>query len=459
MRSLLKLFGAQVSQLCTAYVGDMLQQYNTSKNWRAKDAALHLVLAVAVQSSTVVTGAGELNPNFNVLGVFESHVLPEVHDADVNARPMVKADAIKLICIFRSHLQRPFLLSIMPHIIQHLSSRHVVIQTYAAMCIERFLSIKDRDAQSGSTKPRISKEDLAPFFQPLFSGLFSVLENKELPENDYVMKCIMRALAVIGGDVLPVMELVLAHLTASLERVCKNPVNPHYNHYLFESVAVLVRSCCIVSPQNPALSQQQASEYAGRFESLLFPPFQMVLAQDVVEFVPYVFQIFAQLLCSRPAGAGLSDAYKLLFPPLLSPVLWERRGNVPALTDLFDAYVSRGMNDIVAGNHLTGVLGVFQKLLSSKVSDVFISFFKVIIDLLISITFYAGDGDIRIPTSEHPLHVQHRCNAESFHADDFELASTQDARVSEGVQSDALQSSIPALAVRILCGARSAAIV
>ena len=48
-------------------------------------------------------------------------------------------------------------------------------------------------------------------------------------------------------------------------------------------------------------------------------------------------------------------------------MLWERKGNVPALTDLFRAYIVKGMNDIVAGNHLPGVLGVFQKLLASKV--------------------------------------------------------------------------------------------
>jgi exportin-2 (importin alpha re-exporter) len=369
VRSLLKFFSAQVSQLCVSYITVMLEHYAKSKDWRAKDAALHLVLAVAVKSSSSVAGAGELNPHVNLLSIFDTHVLPEVQDANINARPIVKADAIKLICVFRSHLQTPFLLSILPHIIRHLHSEHVVIQTYAAMCIERFLTVKDRDPVTGVTTHRITKETLAPFYQSLFSGLFAVLENKDLPENDYVMKCIMRTLVVIGSDIGPVTELVLGHLTTALERVCKNPINPHYNHYLFESVALLVRSCC--SPAaNPALTQEAALAAATRFEALLFPPFQAVLTQDVVEFVPYVFQILGQLLCSRPANGGYSDAYRALFPPLLSPVLWERRGNVPALTDLFVAYISRGMQEIAGAGHITGVLGVFQKLLASKVSFV-----------------------------------------------------------------------------------------
>lgn len=380
VRSLLKFFGPKVSELCTSYITAMLTHYSVSKDWRAKDAALHLVLAATVKSSSSVAGAGELNPHMDTMSIFDSHVLPEVHDMDVNARPVVKADAIKMLCVFRSHLQQPFLLSILPHLIRHLQSKHVVIQTYAAMCIERFLTVKDRDANTKVAVPRISKETLAPHFQTLFAGLFSVLENTDLPENDYVMKCIMRTLVLVGSDIVPVTELVLSHLTTALERVCKNPVNPHYNHYLFESVALLVRSCCGTgitesltvagAAATPVQSQAQLAA-AARFEALMFPPFQAVLAQDVVEFVPYVFQILAQLLCSRAPGSGLSDAYQALFPPLLAPVLWERRGNVPALTDLFAAYISRGTAEIVAGNYLTGVLGVFQKLLCSKATEVY----------------------------------------------------------------------------------------
>jgi exportin-2 (importin alpha re-exporter) len=386
VRSLLKYFGPHVSQLCSTYISAMLEHYTKVQDWRSKDAALHLVLAVAVKSSSNVGGAGELNPHVNILSIFDSHVLPEVQDANVNARPIVKADAIKLICVFRTHLQTPFLLNILPHIIRHLHSQHVVVQTYAAMCIERFLTVKDRDAATGATTLRVTKENLAPFYHQLFAGLFAVLENRDLPENDYVMKCIMRTLVVIGSDIGPVTELVLAHLTSALERVCKNPINPHYNHYLFESVAVLVRSCC--SPQhNPSLTAQTALAAAGHFEGLLFPPFQSVLALDVTEFVPYVFQILGQLLCSRPANGGFSDAYKALFPPLLSPVLWERRGNVPALTDLFCAYISRGMKDIAAGNHISGVLGVFQKLLAAKVPSGFVCAFVYEVHYLISPLF------------------------------------------------------------------------
>ncbi|KAJ1439724.1 CSE1 chromosome segregation 1-like protein isoform a [Ochromonadaceae sp. CCMP2298] len=151
VRSLLKFFSVQVSELCVTYISAMLSHYSVSKDWRAKDAALHLVLAVAVRSANSASGAGELNPNIDIMSIFNSHVLPEVHDPDVNCRPIVKADAIKLICVFRTHLQAPYLLAILPHIIRHLHSEHVVISTYAAVCVERFLTVKDRGAGTAYT--------------------------------------------------------------------------------------------------------------------------------------------------------------------------------------------------------------------------------------------------------------------------------------------------------------------
>lgn len=233
--------------------------------------------------------------------------------------------------------------------------------------------MKDRtvtdEIVGGHVQLRVTKQHLMPYVQQLFSGLFAVLENPELPENDYVIKCIMRILSILGMEVRPVIELTLSKLVAALERVSKNPTNPLFNHYIFESLACLVKAVCF--PANVAgMGSDPASTIAAcnQFELLLFPPFQAILALDVVEFVPYVFQILAQLLSARPVGSGLSPPYQALFPPLLAPSLWERKGNVPALIDLFKAYVIVGMKNIVASGSMEGVLGVFQKLLSLKVS-------------------------------------------------------------------------------------------
>ena len=54
----------------------LLEQYASShsQDWRKKDAALHLVLAVSIKSSTTTSGAGELNSEVNIMSLFESQV-------------------------------------------------------------------------------------------------------------------------------------------------------------------------------------------------------------------------------------------------------------------------------------------------------------------------------------------------------------------------------------------------
>jgi hypothetical protein len=59
---------------------------------------------------------------------------------------------------------------------------------------------------------------------------------------------------------------------------------------MFEALAALIRFICEANP-----------EAVGAFESSLMPPFQEVLTRDVADFLPYVFQLLAQLLELRPA--------------------------------------------------------------------------------------------------------------------------------------------------------------
>jgi hypothetical protein len=63
-----------------------------------------------------------------------------------------------------------------------------------------------------------------------------------------------------------------------------------------------------------------------------------------------VFQIFAQLIELR--AAPLPAVYMSIFRPLLTPVFWERSGNVPALTRLVCAYLNKAGPDVIAVGHL-----------------------------------------------------------------------------------------------------------
>ncbi len=61
--------------------------------------------------------------------------------------------------------------------------------------------------------------------------------------------------------------------------------------------------------------------------------------------------------------------YMELFQFLLVPVLWERPGNIKALVRLIQAYIRVGPGQVVATGKIEALLGVFQKLISSKAND------------------------------------------------------------------------------------------
>ena len=319
---------------------------------------LHLMLGISIRAESTTQGVSQTNDAVNVMEFFSTQLVPELQDTNHSVRPMVKASAIKFVSTFRNQFTTEDLTALMPLLISHLASPSVVVHTYAAFAIEKILTVKV-DVPGGPAKLKFGAGELKPFLEPLFTSLFLIVDNVQLNENQYVMKCIMRTLSVANEDVIPVTSVVLEKVTAVLGRVAKNPRNPQFNHYMFESIAVLVRSVCSKQPKATSL-----------FEHMLFPPFQMVLQMDVSEFTPYVFQVLAQLLEYRPRESGLGEAYTMLFPPLLSPALWERKGNVPALVRLLKAYLGKAGPELAARGHLMHMLGIFQKLLSVKATEV-----------------------------------------------------------------------------------------
>mmetsp|Transcript_3279 Transcript_3279/g.7208 ORF Transcript_3279/g.7208 Transcript_3279/m.7208 type:complete len:520 (+) Transcript_3279:2016-3575(+) len=288
---------------------------------------------------------------------FSDHILPELQDKVQSSRPMVKAASLNFVCTFRNQFSAQQYNELLSLLIFHLSSPFVAVHSLAANTIEQILRNKEANA-SGGKSDKITQIALQPFLQNLFQGLFQIVDNTSLNENEYVMKCIMTTLDKAGENVIPVTGIVFEKLSAALERVCKNPRNPGFNHNLFESIAILVKSIC-----SKDVSQ------IHQLEQMLFPPFQTILQMDILEFSPYVFQILAQLLEFRPSEAGLGEAYTSLFPPLLTATLWEKSGNVPGLTRLIQAYLKQAAPYLVSNNFLMPVLGIFQKLNSSRATE------------------------------------------------------------------------------------------
>ncbi|KAE9048933.1 Exportin-2 [Phytophthora rubi] len=327
VRGLLGNFDEAVTQICMTTIQTHLQQYKAdpARNWAMKDVSINLVIAISAMKQSRLRGVSEVNSRVPLMDFFMAEVLPELSTPN-QASLILKADAIKFVSTFRSQMPVEVMDQLFPLLMNCMDPSQFVVHTYAAACLERILTVKD---PSGSL--RFSKERLAPYLGKLLEHVFNILEQPNYPENDYLMK-----------------------LTSILNRICANPSNPSFSHYLFESLSVLILNVC---KTNPAATE--------RFEELLFPPFQKVLTNDVDALSPYVYQVLAQMLELRPSG--VSDAYKSMFPVLLNPTLWERVSNVPAIVKLIEAYMRKAPNDVAQS--VGGILGVFQKLISSRSTE------------------------------------------------------------------------------------------
>ncbi|KAF1961239.1 Cse1-domain-containing protein [Byssothecium circinans] len=356
LRTLMSKFESLVTSTAQTYVEAYLQDYakNTKENWKSKDTAVYLFSAIAAQG-TVTTGKGvvSVNPNVDVLGFFQSHVASDLQSGDV--APILKVDSVKFLYSFRTQLSADLWRAAFPLLVNHLGNDNYVIHTYAAIAVERALYLVD-----DNKNPVIPKEQVVGASRDLITHLFKLVTKESAPEkiqeNEFLMKCIMRVLIFIREGTIPLSEVVLNNFVGILKVIRHNPSNPRFQYFFFEGLGALIR---FAAPQNSAA-----------FEQKLYEPFAAVLSENIEEFVPYVFQLFAALLEANPSG-GLPDYYRSIFNAILMPSVWESRGNVPALVRLIAAMIPRDSQNIVAQNQIEPILGIFQKLISSKVNETY----------------------------------------------------------------------------------------
>jgi exportin-2 (importin alpha re-exporter) len=374
LRKLLDKFESLVTEVVGQYIKHYLDAFknNPSGAWQSKDTAIYLFSAIAAKgAATTSHGIKSTNSLVNVLSFFEENIAGDLLKAD-GVEPIIKVDAIKYLYTFRRQLTKAQWTAAFPPLVQNLGSPNYVVYTYAAIAVERVLFLTDDSGQH-----IFGRSDVQPLAKDLLSHLFQLIESdpapEKLQENEFLMRCIMRVLIVIKDDVVDFADTILAHLIHITDIVAKNPSNPRFYYYHFEALGALVR---YASPSNP-----------DKFENDLYRPFASILSEDVqgmlleygypknkltkfVEFMPYVFQLFAALLESRPHGT-LSEYYQSLAQSILIPATWENKGSVPALARLLTSVIPRGAAGIVQDNQIEPILGIFQKLLTKKSTEIY----------------------------------------------------------------------------------------
>ena len=324
------------------YSNLLLEEYqkNPSSNFMSKDASMHCILATTVKGSSAMSGAVILNSRVPIGDYFTHHVMPELTASNI---PILQADSLIFLSTFRSQLPANQLEALLPLLNRHLENPDFVVHTLAASTVEKLISLREHGV------PKLTAANIPA--APLMNSLFNALKHPESGENEYIMRAIMRICVAVQSNVPAVA--MMNFLVETLTRISENPRIPAFHHYLFETMA------CIIKYYQGDLND---------LANILFPVFQVVLNKESCEeFIPYVYQILALIL---ELSKGVPPSFVLLFPALMFPSVWDNAGSIPALTRLVNSYINKDVTVILNG-HLEKVLGVFQKLIASKMNDHF----------------------------------------------------------------------------------------
>ncbi|KAL6719612.1 importin-alpha export receptor [Lecanora helva] len=374
LRQLMARFERMVSTIVLRYVDHYLSEYSQSPstNWKAKDTAIYLYSSIAAKGAiTTSQGVTSTNEFANVIEFFQKHISRDLI-SEVGVEPILQVDAVKYLYVFRSQITPAQWQDAFPLVVKHLGSPDYVVYTYAAIALERTMALVD-----SSKQPVIGRPSVERLSAQLLQHLFSLIEKDSYPaklqENEFLMRCVMRVLIVVKEGASPTSEDIMAHFVKITEISSQNPSNPRFNYYLFEAVGALIRYVW-THPQH-RLKEINGTRFVAplqpqKLETGFYPSFARVLQNDVQEFVPYIFQLFAALLEANPS-ASLPEHYTSLIPPILSPALWTSKGNVPALVRLLSSLIPRGASYIAQNNQLEAILGIFSNLISTKTNEIY----------------------------------------------------------------------------------------
>src|ERR1700722_20643239 len=86
------------------------------------------------------------------------------------------------------------------------------------------------------------------------------------------------------------------------------------------------------------------------------------------EYIPFVFQILAQML--QLHKGDVPAEYRSLLSFLLSPAIWQQKGSIPGLVKLLRVFLARDVIQLVSTGQFTSILAIVQqRLIPSKLHD------------------------------------------------------------------------------------------
>lgn len=142
-----------------------------------------------------------------------------------------------------------------------------------------------------------------------------------------------------------------------LSEIIKNPINPHFTHYFFESLASMIKS------------SSSFPETFNLLEAKVVPHLYNILQSDQSDLFPYSFQLMAVIVESN-YRSEFPEYIKSLITVVIQPTLWSISCNVPGLVRFLQACFVKNPELFSSPQVVESLISIFRILVTSKINDV-----------------------------------------------------------------------------------------
>lgn len=358
IHGLMEFHSAEMTQILIETITRCLGEYATqpSKHWKSKLLASQVFSAVGAKGYAEALGVTSVNPLVNISDYFSTHVLPDLQSSNDAIHPLLLLESIKFVVSYRNQLSKPDLVQCMPLMLRHLESGNFIIQTFSAIAVEKLLSIK-RGGESLFTSADISAV-IGRLSLDILALIFNQKTVEKMCENQFLIKAFVRVLGLAqSSDIDGITLKFIDRIIWLLGEIIKNPINPQFTHYFFESLAHMIRA----SASSP-----------GTFDLLetkVIPHLFTILQSDQSDLFPYAFQLMA-LFVESSHRAEFPEYIKSLLPVIIQPALWAFSCNVPGLVRLLQSCFVKKPDYFSTPQIVESIITIFRVLVNSKVNDI-----------------------------------------------------------------------------------------
>ncbi|ORM40684.1 Exportin-2 [Babesia sp. Xinjiang] len=333
LKKLVSTYGQMVQHLLNQFA----QNVSSANDYKLKELYLQIIIC-----SNFTTNEG-----FNLHTYFSEHLRVDLLRESQSLQNtqdniLIVMAILKFVFTFKKHFPVTELTSLISPITSFLRHPNDAVRFLAAETLNRIAPLV-----------RENKDQLK---QPMLQALECLLKlmQSEAP-NEFYVRCLMRIFQFLRQDVCESGFLMLSVIVERIKVASNNPVNPIYNHYLFECLAILLRTHL----------EAGSLDAVSRIEQVLIPMIAIIIQQDMHPFVPYGLQILYILLrASQQPG----PTYVQLFSHLVCIDNWKSstanaQGAVKLLVCYFERYTL--FEQEIMGN-MERILSIFHFCLTHR---------------------------------------------------------------------------------------------